>query len=211
MRPDEQKAWREHVQKAQQITETRPAMGYHLPPIYPAIVAVDARLTALRGERDQIEAILDEAVTPTVSAEGAEWSLSERVASLARAATALADANVTMSAEAKTLRDERDRALAVARKAHDQTLAWEAERAAALRKRDAARAEADKYRLWWESSQDALRELMHDELPAARAEAKALREGLETIRDMGIGTVIEHQARAALRAASAEGQEVPNA
>jgi hypothetical protein len=47
MRPDEQKAWREHVQKAQQITETRPAMGYHLPPIYPAIVAVDARLTLL--------------------------------------------------------------------------------------------------------------------------------------------------------------------
>jgi hypothetical protein len=77
--------------------------------------------------------------------------------------------------------------------------------------RDAARAEADKHKLWWESSQDALRELMHDELPAARAEAKALREGLETIRDMGIGTVIEHQARAALRAASAEGQEVPNA
>jgi hypothetical protein len=49
----------------------------------------------------------------------------------------------------------------------------------------AARAEADKHKLWWESSQDALRELMHDEIPAARAEAKALRSSLEDFRDRG--------------------------
>jgi hypothetical protein len=108
---------------------------------------------------------------------------------------------------------ERERRLAVAKvSVHVEWVGNLSADVSTLREqRDAARAEADKYRLWWESSQDALRELMHEELPAARAEAKALRKGLETIRDMGIGTVIEHQARAALRAASAEGQEVPNA
>jgi hypothetical protein len=54
------------------------------------VLALIDEVERLRAERAEIGALLDEAATPIVSAEGAEWSLTERVASLARAATALA-------------------------------------------------------------------------------------------------------------------------